>query len=1856
MTYDIKRTNGSVEWLVKTVHPAGTQGAKAMGENVVDMSFTLPIYVDFKINDFVVVYGETYKINITPSVKKVAKRKYEYQIQFEHLFYDLAKVQLQFLNPQNQLLEPVFNLMGNAATIVGLIVENANRHSPGWTVGVVDDTAYQNYSFNAENCLQTLNRLASDNETEFWIENKTIHLQKREQSSGLQFEYGQGKGLYSIYRSNKSNINILTRLYVRGGSRNLPADYRNYATSLLLPNGATYIQDDAKVNPQTGYGLIESTIVFENIFPQREGTISAVVAGNDNWDKFTDNSLDFDVNAYKLATPAKVAFNTGQLAGYKFEISDYNHATKQFTIIQNTDEALTVPSNLIRPAVGDKYVLLDIKMPQTYVDAAEAKLLAAAQAYYAKNSDPSLNFAYSVDCDPIWFKQQNVTVVLGNTVVIYDADLGINGAIRIAGYKRDLQIASKYELEISDSIGASEIVRQYAQQQRTLQLIESSGLLDINQIRKNIFLNRLSESGGYLMLSGAKIKAGFADYALNANHADLADYALDADKWDGRQFDDYINQPLRKTDNVKFASVVADTVNSTVYVSGFTGSGYRINPDGSAEFDSLTVRKELNINVLNVREITGSGGSVAITNVAKIKEVIDYDTFFRCKINTDDGTIAVQLRTNDVIRCQIWDGKKLKYYSAIVTSVGADFFDFDKSSIIGGGLPQPGDTVFQFGNTTNVNRQGLIYLTNSDTGAPYLDVLDGITSDNLAGKTKVRLGKLNGINDADLGQLEGYGLYAERAFIKGKIVVTGGNAATINNVADAKLEAITSATSQASADANAKASAAQVNAIQTAANDASTKINALQIGGRNFFINSHFYAGLVNWYSNYGNESFTIVNGKLRVTAINDGAIGAYQNVAMPVGDYVFQVKIFTSSSFAVRLYEGENQTSYAKIVNGLDRFEYKFHKYTTNPVNYFILCSDGIPAGEYIELEWVKIEQGNKATDWTPAPEDSNAYADQKATEAQTAAQTYAATQSAYEREIAKAYADGIVDAEEARAIADAVTKLNEAKADATTKVNAAQAAANGYTDDKSQAVLASAQTYADNSAQSKANTAQANAVSIASNDAQAKADAARLQAEALAAQLVGSIKVGGRNLFPNSKAITVTANDTGLGYVVYIPNGNNPYFKITADADKTVSVYTGLPQVFEAGQTYTLSVWVTTDVAGYAQIYAGGNMNSIDFTNTYVDGNKWWQINCVFNPSTAFVPHLIMMCNQRVLYYRDFKLEKGNKATDWTPATEDVQNAIDTAQNSANIANAAYASLTASLKSLAFVDVVELSKLGSTIIENGMIKTVLLDANYIRANIVNAAYINALNIDASAIKSGTIDSARINASQIIVNGGGATQSYADTVASTAQANAINSASADATSKANAAQTTANNYTDGKSQATLTAAQTYADNSAQSKANAAQANAIATASADATNKASAAQSAAATLSQQLVDSIKIGGRNLFPNSKTVQTYPNDTGLGNSVNLGSYYMITADAGKTVSQYAGLPQVFEAGQTYTLSVWVTMDVPGYAYIYAGGSMNSSVFENTYVDGQKWYQIQCVFNPASLPVPHFILIGNQRVLYYRDFKIEKGNKATDWTPATQDVQTAIDTAQNAANIANAAYASLTASLKSLAYADVVELSKLGSTVIENGMIKTTLLDANYIRANIVNASYITALDIVATKVAATQGFIGGFNIVNQSLIAGSGSDNPTAWDLNSSNIRLYTDFQLYRKIGGTADQTDEMAVHLGYYPATSGLSYKDTLVLKNNIRNTAQDYMPPSSLNGSGAIYRQKNRALILEAKNSDENIALEVMSGHVYLRGVNDAGTANAFRNGYIKYVNMNGRQVLVLDSNPTELNTGIPDA
>lgn len=80
----------------------------------------------------------------------------------------------------------------------------------------------------------------------------------------------------------------------------------------------------------------------------------------------------------------------------------------------------------------------------------------------------------------------------------------------------------------------------------------------------------------YLRVYEEKIKAGYADESG------------DAKKWDNHIFSEWLTQPVRTIDDVRFKSI-----SSPEFASGLTGTGYRINEEGYADLTGLTLREFL---------------------------------------------------------------------------------------------------------------------------------------------------------------------------------------------------------------------------------------------------------------------------------------------------------------------------------------------------------------------------------------------------------------------------------------------------------------------------------------------------------------------------------------------------------------------------------------------------------------------------------------------------------------------------------------------------------------------------------------------------------------------------------------------------------------------------------------------------------------------------------------------------------------------------------------------------------------------------------------------------------------------------------------------------------------------------------------------------------------------------------------------------------------------------------------------------------------------------------------------------------------------------------------------------------------
>ncbi|MEC5393925.1 phage tail protein [Bergeyella sp. RCAD1439] len=541
--------------IVAEIKSKGSVTEKLFGEETVTMDFTLPNFVLFRIGDAVEVYGKTYYISQEPVVNKKSSREYVYNLVFNGEKYRLAEAQYFFYDENNELNVSEFSITATAQKMIELLVANANRTQTGWSVGNIDSTETKTIDFSDYNCLAALTRIAEDFGLEFWVdEDKSIHLEERKKVSGYTLEYGKSKGLKGITRNPYTESSLVTRLYARGSSRNIPKNYRNGQKFLRMP--VPFLEKNTDK-----YGVIEHTQPFEDIYPKRVGTVTQVYA--DNPLKFSDSTLDFDLNEYneygntilQKGISAKVIFQTGDLAGYTLEVREYgfDSATKTFTLLKNdAEKSFEIPSDTFRPQVGDKYIIVDIAMPKAYVDKAEAELQAAAQDYLDKNSEQ--RFIYAVEPDPIYLKKINFNLKLGHTVRFKDLDFGLDDDIRIISITRNLNDPYDVSFEIAEQATITQIVRNYIEKEKVLsglrkeqkhnaQMARRSWLF-AEEIKNNVFDNE-----GYFDAQKIKplsIETGMLSVGSRMQQFSLPDVALSLSE-DGKRLRNTAGQMVHLT-------------------------------------------------------------------------------------------------------------------------------------------------------------------------------------------------------------------------------------------------------------------------------------------------------------------------------------------------------------------------------------------------------------------------------------------------------------------------------------------------------------------------------------------------------------------------------------------------------------------------------------------------------------------------------------------------------------------------------------------------------------------------------------------------------------------------------------------------------------------------------------------------------------------------------------------------------------------------------------------------------------------------------------------------------------------------------------------------------------------------------------------------------------------------------------------------------------------------------------------------------------------------------------------------------------------------------------------------------------
>lgn len=708
--YKIYRNNSVIyDFLVDD-----TTSKSLSGNKYVSFTVSSRDELDIKIGDYIEYENERYEL-FEPIDIEESNGVFTYPLTF---YFQGYKLNNSIITDEGAT---TFAYHGEVSDFMALLINSLRVDYPEFTLGTIENASILDLSFDNSNCMAALQTVCENAEMEWDITGTTITVKRRigEETDHV-FEYGKNKGSYSVKLSKVANASVTTRMIGKGGTINLPANYISPDSPKRLNLGDEVLEKNVDK-----YGKITGVYVNENIYPRliNKTVLGVTVPGNieeaGSWKIKLD--IPFNLSDYYAKNEVPVVkFQTGDLTGLDFEIveNSWNNTDKTLSIIVKEEEdGYYIPNENRQPRVGDVFVLLNINMPQSYIDEATQELREATQNELNKKCEPQ--YAPSLSVQKHYIKKKGISLNIGDGITVKIGSRRIT--TRIIGLT---ETSDDIRVELGDQM----LYTYDTKVNNTIEQIQFTlkQLINIDDI-KRLFYN-----------------------LINAWYP----------KW--------FNQKLHKEADVQFNTVQSDNFASKNFTSGPLGSGHRIK-DGNAEFQNLTVRGQFSVFEYLIQQVKAIGGKFCVSPASmRIGQVEETEDGYKCFFNTDGGTIMNPFVVGDQAFHQVFDGSKMKRYWRLVTEIGADYFVLSKSDCeANSGIPEADEEIVLLGNRTDRNRQSAIMISAYDNNSPYIAFYNGINSYSFEGKEPMRTGNLNGIVDEDFGQLTGFGLYCQNVYMKG---------------------------------------------------------------------------------------------------------------------------------------------------------------------------------------------------------------------------------------------------------------------------------------------------------------------------------------------------------------------------------------------------------------------------------------------------------------------------------------------------------------------------------------------------------------------------------------------------------------------------------------------------------------------------------------------------------------------------------------------------------------------------------------------------------------------------------------------------------------------------------------------------------------------------------------------------------------------------------------------------------------------------------------------------------------------------------------------------------------------------------
>ena len=380
-----------------------------MGEHSVRIRFDWNVFIPLSYGSYIEWRGRRFSLwgEYIPVQREGA---FEYDIPFEAYERELNNYLFFYLSAGK--MEHQWKLTAPIEQALREVQGNLDRiHGKGaWEIrNEVGTTPTKLLEFDSTSVFDALTKIAEAYGTEWRAEGRTLYFGRMSEGARERLSLG---GEASRFEPQGDTAQLISRLYAFGSTRNIKSGKR-----LTLPDDTPFISGTLRGK--------EAVKIFDDVYPKYNGTITNVSFRSVKEGKIytiADSALKITQDKLLAGQTLKATFESGALNGLTFDLSI---TSEGYEIVPNNDYGGRLPSDTLKPAVGDKYVPhgFDIDLVgKEYVPRARVTLKEKAFRWLQENNEDTRDV--EVVLNPIAVAERSIGITIGKPITLVNALAG----------------------------------------------------------------------------------------------------------------------------------------------------------------------------------------------------------------------------------------------------------------------------------------------------------------------------------------------------------------------------------------------------------------------------------------------------------------------------------------------------------------------------------------------------------------------------------------------------------------------------------------------------------------------------------------------------------------------------------------------------------------------------------------------------------------------------------------------------------------------------------------------------------------------------------------------------------------------------------------------------------------------------------------------------------------------------------------------------------------------------------------------------------------------------------------------------------------------------------------------------------------------------------------------------------------------------------------------------------------------------------------------------------------------------------------------------------------------------------------